>query len=63
MTKDLPRTRAEAIAAGSVRYFTGEPCPRGHTEPRHTLSGYCVCCQRLATQGQRAAIKAKRAAT
>lgn len=41
----LPRSRAEAKAAGSKRYFTGKPCKRGHVAPRYTTDGGCKeCC-------------------
>ncbi|RQO57988.1 hypothetical protein DBR47_14445 [Paucibacter sp. KBW04] len=59
---NLPTSRAQATEAGAVRYFNGEPCPAGHIAARYTLSGYCVECQRLATQAQKAAAKAKRGA-
>ena len=40
-------TREEAKAKGLRRYFTGEPCPRGHIDLRTTLSGACTECTRL----------------
>ena len=43
----LPRTRSEAKAAGSKRYFTGKPCKHGHFEPRYTCDGACMECSRL----------------
>lgn len=58
----LPSTRAEAIEAGAVRYFNGQPCAAGHVEPRYTLSGYCVVCQRIKTREQKQAAKARRRA-
>lgn len=36
--------RGQAKAAGLMRYFTGEPCVRGHLAERETVSGYCVTC-------------------
>ena len=39
----LPKTRAEAKAAGAKYYFTGEPCKHGHVAPRKT-KGACVDC-------------------
>ena len=39
----LPKTRAEAKAAGAQYYFTGEPCKHGHVAPRKT-KGACVEC-------------------
>lgn len=56
----VPATRAEAVERGAVRYFTGEPCPQGHTAERYTLGGYCVGCQRAATKANKAAVKARR---
>lgn len=44
-TTTLPKTRAEAKAAGVTHYFTGEPCSRGHVAPRKT-KGACVECMR-----------------
>ena len=40
---DLPKTRAEAKAAGASHYFTGLPCKNGHIAPRKT-KGACVGC-------------------
>lgn len=42
-TTNLPKTRAEAKAAGAKYYFTGEPCKHGHVAPRKT-KGACVEC-------------------
>lgn len=42
----LPKTRAEAKAAGATHYFTGEPCKHGHIAPRKT-KGACVECLKL----------------
>ncbi len=40
----LPKTRAAAIEAGAVRFFTGVACVRGHIAERYTLgSGCCTC--------------------
>lgn len=39
-------TRADAIAFGRSRYFTGKPCWRGHVAERYT-SGSCVECARV----------------
>jgi hypothetical protein len=37
--------RAEAMALGLPRYFTGRPCPKGHVAERHTRGrGACVAC-------------------
>lgn len=45
-TMNLPKTRAEAKAAGAKYYFTGEPCKHGHTAPRKT-KGACVECMKV----------------
>lgn len=45
-TINLPKTRAEARAAGVSHYFTGEPCKHGHIAPRKT-KGVCVECLRV----------------
>ena len=42
-TINLPKTRAEAKAAGAKYYFTGEPCKHGHIAPRKT-KGACLEC-------------------
>ena len=39
-------TREQAIASGAKRYFTGEPCSRGHVVERNVNSGACVECAR-----------------
>ena len=43
---NLPKTRAEAIAAGAKYYFTGKSCKHGHVAPRKT-KGACTECLRL----------------
>jgi 5-methylcytosine-specific restriction endonuclease McrA len=45
-TANLPKTRAEAKAAGAKYYFTGEPCKHGHIAPRKT-KGSCVECLKI----------------
>jgi hypothetical protein len=40
-------TKAYARIAGLDRYFTGEPCARGHVAERATFGGGCVECRRL----------------
>ena len=45
-TTNLPKTRAEAKAAGAKYYFTGEPCKHGHVAPRKT-KGACLECLKL----------------
>ena len=41
---ELPKTRAEAKAAGAKFYFTGVPCARGHIAKRET-KGNCTACR------------------
>lgn len=43
-TTDLPKTRAEAKAQGSTKYFTSLPCHKGHVRHRYTASGLCAGC-------------------
>jgi 5-methylcytosine-specific restriction endonuclease McrA len=45
-TSTLPKSRAEAKAAGAKYYFTGEPCKHGHIAPRKT-KGACVECLKV----------------
>lgn len=40
-------SRSEASSLGLKRYFTGQPCPKGHVSPRATASGTCCECKRL----------------
>ena len=37
-------SRAEAIAIGYKRYFTGKPCKHGHVSERYTNSKHCIEC-------------------
>ena len=37
-------TRREAIERGLTRYFTGEPCKRGHVAERSVTSAQCREC-------------------
>lgn len=39
-------TRIEAAKLGLPRYFTGEPCKKGHISKRVTLTGHCMECDR-----------------
>ena len=47
-TTGMPKTRAEAKAAGATHYFTGVPCTHGHIAPRKT-KGVCVECVKAET--------------
>jgi 5-methylcytosine-specific restriction endonuclease McrA len=51
---DLPRTHKEALANGSTRYFTGNPCSRGHVTFRFTANKSCGSCSRAKTNERRA---------
>ena len=42
---DLPRTRKEALEAGSKWYFTSKPCKHGHVAKRSTKSKICDQCR------------------
>jgi hypothetical protein len=44
MQSDSIITRAEAMALGLTRYFTGKPCCRGHIDQRSTKSASCFEC-------------------
>lgn len=39
-----PSTKTEAAAVGLARFFTGQPCKRGHLSERYTSTGACVEC-------------------
>lgn len=54
--RDLPRSQAEAVAAGSKCYFTGKPCKRGHIAKRRTDTRACTECM---TESRAKAFKAK----
>ena len=43
-------SRKDAMALGLKRYFTGEPCPRGHIETRLCSSMACAECCREASR-------------
>ena len=40
-----PQERAEAIAEGKDKYFTGRPCKIGHVAERRVSNGCCVDCE------------------
>lgn len=48
-------TRAQALTAGSPRYFTGKPCPRGHVAERLTCNCTCIDCLNGKQRERRAA--------
>ena len=54
-----PSTKAEAATAGLTKFFTGNPCKRGHVSERYTSTGACAECLgvRQADQGHGMAFK------
>ena len=40
-------TRAEALAAGLTRFFTGKPCKHGHLSERTSCNGGCIACNTI----------------
>lgn len=40
------KTRQQAFLDGDIRYWTGEPCNRGHISQRYTANTCCVECQK-----------------
>lgn len=42
---DVPTSRADALAAGVCRYFTGVPCKHGHISVRLSKTAHCVRCR------------------
>lgn len=50
--EELPRSRPEALSAGSSYYFTGEPCKHGHVDRRKTKNGMCYTCWRRSVAGR-----------
>ncbi len=42
--QNLPRSREEAIRAGSSLYFTGLQCKNGHLAPKRTNNRLCIEC-------------------
>lgn len=45
-TKNLPKTRPEAILSGSKFYFSGDKCVKGHVSARYVSSNSCLVCGR-----------------
>lgn len=43
-TKQLPKTRKEAIEAGETHYLKETPCKRGHFAPRSVIDTRCNLC-------------------
>ena len=40
-------TRAEALARGLTRFFTGKPCKHGHLSERTSANGGCIACNAI----------------
>jgi hypothetical protein len=51
--------RAAAASVGQRRYFSGKPCPVGHTGPRDTLLAECCQCRALWRKAQKQRDRAK----
>ncbi|CAM0105020.1 hypothetical protein VPH209E381_0045 [Vibrio phage 209E38-1] len=47
LTKLYPQSRKEAISTGSLYYFTGEECKRGHVDVRYTSTFRCKSCSSI----------------
>lgn len=63
----LPTSFREAKSKGSTRYFTGQPCKRGHVAERKTSNRDCIACHNALrsdytgkTDGAKAKVSAKR---
>lgn len=50
----LPRTRAEALALGLPRYFTGKPCKHGHVAERLAAGACSECLRQYTYSGDKA---------
>ena len=48
----LPRTRGEARALGTKRYFTGKRCVNNHLSDRYTINSACLECRREYDKGR-----------
>jgi hypothetical protein len=40
-------SRANALAANRIRYFTGKPCKNGHVAERYATTGCCTQCLKV----------------
>jgi hypothetical protein len=43
----LKNKRKDALLAGDMHYFTGKHCSHGHIEPRRTINGACIECEKI----------------
>lgn len=50
---DLPTTRAAAAESGSLHYFTGKPCIKGHIAKRATTGGCHECALAFAARNKK----------
>ena len=57
----LPASFSAARAAGLPKYFTGNPCVRGHIAERRTSNQRCTDCERIASANWKSANPEKRA--
>lgn len=48
---DVIITRVQALELGLSRFFTGNPCKRGHISERKTKSNNCIECEKLLARG------------
>lgn len=55
----LPSSRKEAISIGSIHYFSGKPCKRGHISKRYSRNGGCLSCAYEDENRTKDAIKAR----
>lgn len=53
-------SREAAKKGGLTRYFTGEPCKRGHVSQRKTSSATCVECDHLAYHARKGSLLSMR---
>lgn len=44
--KYMPVSRKEAMEIGSLYYFTGKPCTKGHVADRRTCNAHCIDCDK-----------------
>lgn len=46
----LPKSRKEALASGSIHFFTGEMCVNGHLVPRFSSNRRCLACNQVSVR-------------
>ena len=46
----LPKSRKEALEAGSNKYYTGILCKNGHDAPKYVIGSKCVVCNYIGTR-------------